>query len=106
MVESVHAYASATTATTIPPEEQRSLAGAVRATFRNQVIDLLRRRGLMAGSDLLECPKCSDRVIVLDQPATFVYDRDDKVRICSACGAERDFIHMFRPEADIGGEGG
>lgn len=108
MVEDpVQDFAPTTSPTTVSPEEQRSLAGAVRATVRNQTIDLLQRRGLLAETgDLLECPKCGDRVILLDQPATFVFDREGKTRICSACGAERDFIHMFRPDADIGGEGG
>jgi len=87
-------------------EEQDSLASAVRATVRNSVLDLLRRRGPIATAELIECPSCSDRVIHLDSPPSFVFDHRRQERICTACGAERDYISMVRPDADIGGEGG
>lgn len=87
-------------------DEQDTLARAVRETVRRSVLDLLRRRGPMATAELVECPGCGDRVIHLDSPPSFVFDRRRNERICKACGAERDFISMVRPDADIGGEGG
>lgn len=91
----------------LPDEEQRStMASAVRETLRAQVIELLERRGLAGSPDLVECPRCGDRIILLDQPATFAIDKADRSRICAACGGEADFLAMIAPEADIGGEAG
>jgi hypothetical protein len=84
--------------------EQEALARAVRATVHDQIIDLLERRGLISSDDLVQCPRCGDRVILLDQPATFAIDAGS--RICAACRAESDFIRIVLPEDDIGGEGG
>ena len=81
-------------------------AGAVRETVHRQILDLLERRGLITRVDLIACPQCGDRVILLDQPGTFVFDRQHDERICAACGAARDFIKLVEPEADFGGEGG
>jgi DNA-directed RNA polymerase subunit RPC12/RpoP len=86
--------------------EQEGLARAVRASIRGQVIDLLERRGLLHRKDLLRCPECGDRVILLEQPGTFVYDRRRGQRLCAACGAERDLLVIMDPVVDIGGEGG
>jgi len=86
--------------------EQKSLAKAVRASIRGQVIDLLERRGLLHRGDFVRCPSCGDKVILLEQPRTFVYDRAHRVRLCTACGAERDLLVIMDPVVDIGGEGG
>jgi DNA-directed RNA polymerase subunit RPC12/RpoP len=87
--------------------ERTGLARAVRASVRSQVIHLLERGGLLHKGDLLRCPSCGDRVILLDQPRTYVYDRAGDVRVCAACGAERDlFVVLDPPSVDIGGEGG
>ncbi|MGZ4127108.1 MAG: hypothetical protein ACXVQY_01085 [Actinomycetota bacterium] len=82
-------------------------ARAVRAVIRGRAIDLLERRGLLGRRELDHCPSCGDRVIHLEQPTTFVYDRARADRVCSACGAERDLlVLMEEPLVDIGGEGG
>ena len=86
--------------------DQARLARAVRATIRSQVIDLLDRHGLLHKKDVQQCPSCGDKVIVLEQPGTYVYDRANDRKICSACGAERDLVVMLDPVVDIGGEGG
>jgi hypothetical protein len=86
--------------------EQEGLARAVRASIRGRVIELLERRGLVHRHDLIRCPECGDKVILLDQPGTFVYDRRRGARLCAACGAERDLLVIMDPVVDIGGEGG
>ena len=83
-------------------DEQARLAGVVRETFRRRTLSLIERQGA-ATPDLLECPSCGDRVILLDSPGTFVVR--DHMQVCTACGAERDFVQLFRAEADLGGEG-
>jgi DNA-directed RNA polymerase subunit RPC12/RpoP len=85
--------------------EQAGLARAVRASIRSQVIDLLDRHGLLNKADVQRCPSCGDKVIVLEQPGTFVYDRARDRRICAACGAERDLHVILDPDEEIGGEG-
>ena len=86
--------------------EQATLARAVRASIRGRVINLLERHGLLHRGDLIRCPECGDKVILLDQPETFVYDRKRGARLCAACGGEQDLIVMMEPSVDIGGEGG
>ena len=81
------------------------LARAVRASIRSQVVDLLDRHGLLNRKDVRRCPSCGDKVIVLEQPSTYVYDSDGDQKICSACGAERDLVVILDPVVDIGGEG-
>ncbi|HEX9712062.1 MAG TPA: hypothetical protein VGB52_05835 [Actinomycetota bacterium] len=95
-----------TSQTTLSLEEHESLARAVRETVKRDTLDVLRRRGPIPTAELIECPGCGDRVIHIDSPPSYVFDRDRNARICKACGAERDFIQMVRPDADIGGEGG
>jgi len=85
-------------------DEQRKLAEAVRESVRRQLRSFLQLRGVTIPADALECQECGERTILLDQPKTYVHDHDR--HICSACGAERDFVRMVRPPADIGGEGG
>ena len=85
--------------------EQAGLARAVRASIRGQVIDLLGRHGLLNKADLQRCPMCGDKVIVLEQPGTFVYDAARDQKICAACGAERDLHVILDPVVEIGGEG-
>ena len=89
----------------ISPDQAR-LARAVRASIRSQVVDLLDRHGLLHRKDVERCPSCGDKVIVLEQPGTYVYDPDNDRKICSACGAERDLLVIMDPVVDIGGEGG
>lgn len=89
----------------ISPDHAR-LARAVRASIRSQVVDLLDRHGLLNRKDVQRCPSCGDKVIVLEQPGTYVYDPANDRRICSACGAERDLLVILDPVVDIGGEGG
>ncbi len=87
------------------PDEQGQLKEAVRETIRQQVLQIVATRGAV-DADAVHCPNCGERVLFLDQPATFVFDKDSQENICAACGAERDFVKLFRHEADIGGEGG
>jgi hypothetical protein len=87
-------------------DEQAALARAVRASVRGRVIDLLERGGLLHRKDVIRCPSCGDKVILLDQPGTFVYDRAHGARLCAACGAERDLLVIMEPVVEIGGEGG
>ena len=91
---------------TVPLDEEPRLAAAVRESVHRQIVEILERRGLTRSPDLIACPTCGDRVILLDIPSTYVFDRDEKTRICAACGAERDLVHLVRPDADVGGEGG
>ena len=86
--------------------DQARLARAVRATIRSQVIDLLDRHGLLDKRNIQRCPSCGDKVISLEQPSTFVYDKESGRKICSACGAERDLVVILDPVVDLGGEGG
>ena len=97
--------APGTQALSLDVEEQRLLAGAVRESVRRQILGLLRRRGIDP-RQAIPCPSCSERVIHLRQPSTFVFDRAARDYLCKACAAERDFVAMVRPVADIGGEGG
>lgn len=91
----------------MPAPLDRRMAGAVRETFRRQVIDLLNERGLSSSPDLRECPRCGDRTILLEQPATFGLDPATHGPICAACRAEQDFLEIVAPDVvDIGGEGG
>ena len=83
-------------------EDQPKLQEAVRESVHRQIVTMLERRGAISSPDLMQCPRCGDRVILLDLPTTFVLDEGD--RICAACGAERDLIRIVRPETDIGGE--
>lgn len=96
--------APGTHALRIDVEEQKLLADAVRESVRRQVVALLRRRGIDPRS-AIPCPSCSDRVILLDEPSSFVFDRRAREYLCKACAAERDFVAMVHPQADIGGEG-
>lgn len=94
-----------TQALKITPEQEDHLAVAVRESVRRQVTAMLRQRGIPL-DDAESCPVCGDRIIVLDEPPTFAFDLEEQRRICLACEAEREFIRMVRPPADIGGEGG
>lgn len=88
----------------ISADPQRKLAAAVRESTRRRIIELIRARG--GNGDVLECPRCGDRLILLDEPSTYVFDLRDRTQMCSACGAEREVIRMEAPDVDIGGEGG
>lgn len=85
---------------TLAGTDENSLAGAVKESIRR------RNESLIANAsrhDLRRCSSCGSRVILLDQPETFAY-RDHEI-VCASCGAERDLVHLFHSEADIGGEG-
>lgn len=93
-------------ATALGPLDDNPMIVAVRETFRKQVIDLLHERGLSGSPDLLACPRCGDKIILLEQRATYGLDRATRSRICAACRAEQDYLFIQAPDADIGGEGG
>lgn len=80
-------------------DEQTRLAPAVHEARRR----LVGRPQDRMHADVLACPSCGEEVILLDQPTTFVV-RDHR-RVCAACGAQGDFVALYRAEADIGGEG-
>jgi hypothetical protein len=87
--------------------DEDDVAEAVRDYMRTHVADLLAKRGL-AGSDALEtCPRCGERTIHPDVPATYSVDRRDKSRICAACASVQDVMKIMLPrfEIDTGGEG-
>jgi hypothetical protein len=90
----------------VPLDQQRQYAEAVRESIHRRVVDLLERNGLAASPDLLECPSCESRLILLEEPATFSFLPAEGIRVCAACGAEREFLHVVHPDTDIGGEGG
>lgn len=105
MMETDAIGAPGTHASSLDVEEQRLLAGAVRESVRRQILALLRRRGIDP-RQAIPCPSCNEHVIHLRQPSTFIFDRAARDYLCKACAAERDFVRMVRPVADIGGEGG
>ena len=82
------------------------VAEAVRDYMRTHVADLLQKRGVKE-SDLVECPRCGERTIHPDVPASFSIDRRDKARICASCAAVADVMKIMLPrfEMDVGGEG-
>ena len=103
MTDEVGGIGQSATPLKVSVEDQPKLQEAVRESVHRQIVTLLERRGVIASPDLLQCPRCGDKVILLDLPSTFVLDQGD--RICSPCGAERDLIHVVWPSGDIGGEG-
>ncbi|HEX9775876.1 MAG TPA: hypothetical protein VGB83_09905 [Actinomycetota bacterium] len=94
-----------TPAMRIPEDQERLFAAAVRESVRRQTESMLKHRGVRMSADAVRCPRCGERLIMLDEPSTFVLGSDNE-RLCTACGAERDFFTMVRPQTDIGGEGG
>ena len=87
--------------------DEEEVAGAVRDYMRTHVADLLAKRGLADSPDLEVCPRCGERTIHPDVPATFSVDRRDRARICAACAAVADVLRIMVPrfETDVGGEG-
>jgi rRNA maturation protein Nop10 len=86
--------------------DEDRVADAVRDYMRSHVADLLSKRGV--STDKLEvCPRCGERTIHPDVPATFAIDRRDKSRICAACASVQDVLKIMLPrfEMDVGGEG-
>jgi ribosomal protein S27AE len=88
-------------------QDEDAVADAVRTYTRTHVADLLSKRGLADSPDLETCPRCGERTIHPDVPATFSVDRRDKSRICAACGSVADVLKIMLPrfEMDVGGEG-
>ena len=61
-----------------------------------------------ADSPALEvCPRCGERTIHPDVPATYSIDRRDRGRICAACASVTEVLKIMLPrfETDVGGEG-
>jgi hypothetical protein len=87
--------------------DEEEVAGAVRNYTRTHVADILAKRGLADSPALEECPRCGERTIHPDVPATYATDRRDKSRICAACSAVADVMKIMLPrfEMDVGGEG-
>jgi len=87
--------------------DEEAVGSAVRDYMRSHVLDLLQRKGLANSPDLQVCPRCGERTIHPDVPATYGVDRRDKSRVCAACSAESDVMKIMLPrfEVDIGGEG-
>jgi rRNA maturation protein Nop10 len=84
--------------------DEDKVADAVRDYMRSHVADLLEKRGLTATE---VCPRCGERTIHPDVPATYAVDRRDKSRICAACASVQDVLKIMLPrfEMDVGGEG-
>ena len=87
--------------------DEDAVAEAVRNYTRTHVADILAQRGLTDSPDLEECPRCGERTIHPDVPATYSVDRRDKSRICAACASVADVLKIMLPrfEMDVGGEG-
>jgi hypothetical protein len=87
--------------------DEDAVADAVRDYTRTHVADLLSKRGLAGSPDLEVCPRCGERTIHPEVPATFSIDRRDKSRICAACASVADVLKIMLPrfEMDVGGEG-
>ena len=87
--------------------DEDAVAEAVRNYTRTHVADILAKRELADSPDLETCPRCGERTIHPDVPATFSTDRRDKARICAACAAVADVMKIMLPrfEMDVGGEG-
>ena len=94
-------------ADTTETHDEDAVAEAVRTYTRSHVADILEKRGLADAPDLEECPRCGERTIHPDVPATYSVDRRDKARICAACAAVADVLKIMLPrfETDVGGEG-
>ena len=86
--------------------DEDAVAEAVRNYTRTHVADILEKRGL-GDAELEECPRCGERTIHPDVPASYSVDRRDKSRICAACAAVADVLKIMLPrfEMDVGGEG-
>jgi recombinational DNA repair protein (RecF pathway) len=87
--------------------DENAVSAAVRDYMRTHVQELLQRKGLADSPDLEVCPRCGERTIHGDVPASFTVDRRDRQRICAACSAEGDVMKIMLPrfEIDVGGEG-
>ena len=92
---------------TKPHADEEAVAEAVRDFTRTHALELLERKGLTDAPELEACPRCGDRTIHPDLPATFAIDRRDRTRICAACSAVADTMKIMLPrfEIDVGGEG-
>jgi hypothetical protein len=90
----------------IKQHDEDNVADAVRDYMRTHVKDLLEKKG-RAGDALEVCPRCGERTIHPDVPATYSVDRRDKSRICAACASVQDVLKIMLPrfEMDVGGEG-
>jgi hypothetical protein len=87
--------------------DEDAVAEAVRSYTRSHAADILSKRGFADSPDLEECPRCGERTIHPDVPATYSVDRRDKSRICAACASVADVMKIMLPrfEMDVGGEG-
>ena len=87
--------------------DEENVAEAVRDYMRTHVLDVLAMKGLADAAELQTCPRCGDRTIHPDVPASFSIDRRDRTRICAACAAVGDVMRIMLPrfEIEVGGEG-
>ena len=87
--------------------DEDAVSDAVRDYMRTHVLDILERKGLTNAPGLEPCPRCGDRTIHPDVPASFSIDRRDRARVCAACSAVGDVMKIMLPrfEIDVGGEG-
>ena len=87
--------------------DEDAVADAVRDYTRRHVVDLLTKRGLADSPALEVCPRCGERTIHPDVPATYSIDRRDRGRICAACASVTEVLKIMLPrfETDVGSEG-
>lgn len=78
-----------------------AFAEAVRESVRRQAKAAIERRAFSEAS-LLECPRCGDRIVSLDEPLTFA--RTGTGWICRPCRAQTE-LHELDHTIDLGGEG-
>jgi hypothetical protein len=92
---------------TKPHADEEDVGAAVRDYMRTHVVEVLERKGLADSPALEGCPRCGDRTIHPDVPASYAVDRRDRARICAACAAVGDVMKIMLPrfEIDVGGEG-
>jgi hypothetical protein len=92
---------------TKPHADEDDVAEAVRDYMRTHVVEILEGKGLADAAQLEVCPRCGERTIHPDVPASYSIDRRDRTRICAACGAVADVLKIMLPrfEIDVGGEG-
>lgn len=92
---------------TKPHADEEAVAEAVRDFTRTHVLEVLEGKGYSDAPGLETCPRCGERTMHPDVPASYGMDRRDRTRICAACSAVADVLKIMLPrfEIDVGGEG-